>query len=87
MDKRWWASTTGDLSFVEQNGPGVGEVTLDQAEGRFRLLYPGFPRASVSWTTRGLNKASLTLLRQWWGFHKRATGSDAPEALQKLFSQ
>lgn len=77
-NQRWWASVTGDISFINQWRPPIGGVTMDSPNGRFLLTYPGQHRRSISWTCRGADVATLDCLRQLWSWHVEATGQPCP---------
>ena len=80
-DGRWWASIPGDKAFLIEHGPPVGSVFQDDANGRYRIQYPGQVPRSISWTSRGQTAAALEALRVWWTWHTDATGAMPPEGL------
>lgn len=85
-DSRWRNTIKGDPAFMHQHAPPIGQVCVDDNNGRFLLTYTGFPRKSVSWTQRGCNQATIECLRWWWHFHRLATGQEAPAAMGKLWA-
>ena len=71
---RWWNSVDGVDSLMSGCLPRVEgcDYSIDNANGRFLLYYPGQDRKSVSWTQRGEKAAQLESLRVLWEFHKKA---------------
>lgn len=76
--KRWWASIPCDVEFIRKWSPPIGHVTVANANGRFLAYYPGHHRMSCSWTKRGMEAASTSILRAIWSLHTNATFEECP---------
>lgn len=50
----------------------------DQGNGRFLIAYPGRQRVSYSWTVRGVEAASVQVLKKLWEWHNEVTGERCP---------
>ena len=75
---KWWQTVRGDLEFINKNRPSVGSVVQDDSNGRFLVSYPGRYRKSFSWSTRGMEEASICVLKTMWDWHTNATGEECP---------
>lgn len=75
---RWWACIVGDPSFITAWAPAGLKLTVDSANGRFRFSYFDRGPNSVSWTERGMQNASLEVLRISWQWACERTGEQCP---------
>lgn len=75
---RWWSNVKGDMAYIDKWRPSVGSCVKDQGNGRFLIAYPGRQRVSYSWTVRGVEAASVQVLKKLWEWHTEATGERCP---------
>ena len=75
---RWWSTVAGDASFIEQWMPPGSRVFTDHWNGRFRVSLRHHAARSVSWTSRGMQAASLQALRLLWGWQHADKGEHCP---------
>lgn len=76
--ERWWHTILGDSKFIDEHRPSKGSVWQDDRNGRWRISYPVGHVRSVSWTTLGMETASVVVLKQLWAWHTAATGQQCP---------
>ena len=72
---------------IERFKPAQGQCHVDNDYGRVSIHYPGFTRKSISWTKRGMKKAALLALNQFWSWHTRATGVEPPRELAEMMAE
>ena len=77
---KWWHSVKGDLGFIECHRPAEGKYLQDDSSGRFCFLisYPGKHRNIFSWTSRGMEAASICALQHLWQWHTESTCTSWP---------
>eukprot|EP00971_Amphidinium_carterae_P143162 2836413-Amphidinium_carterae.1 len=67
-----------------ENKPPVGNVFVDESNGRFRVSYKGFNNKSFSWTGRGQMQAAQLAFSQLWSWHCSVTGQEVPANLKEF---
>lgn len=77
---RWWSNVKGDVANIDKWRPPVGSCVKDQGNGRFLIACLGRQRVSYSCTVRGVEAASVQVLKQLWQWHSEATWGAVPIA-------
>ena len=75
--------------FIQKHSPVGPVISLDEGQGRWRVISENLDWKSISWTRRGYEKAACMTIRQAWNYHMDCTGEKCPfdlNALAKRFA-
>ena len=70
--------------FIRSFCPVGPVVSLDEIQGRWRIVSQNLDWKSISWTKRGYEKAACMTIHQAWAFHHYCAGEKSPFDLKAL---